>query len=375
MSVGILGGGLGGLSAAYYLARSTKCKSIIFESSDSVGGWIKSINDTDLNVLFEKGPRTIRPKGLQGFNTLCLIEELNLADKVIPIRRNHPTAKNRMIYVNKKIHSLPSSFYSLLKTSSPFSKPLILAIFKDLLSPKQMHSDESIYNFVERRLGKDIADFAISPMICGICAGNAKEISVKFLMESLFEAEQKHGSIVKGLLNNFIFQSEEYPSYIKKSSFYKRVNSEKWSVWYLEGGFQKLTDALNERVQNLGVNISLNSSCTKLEFRNKQIICHIGNNEFLFNHLLSSISAKKLAPLLSDQHPFLSQELDKIPMVSVAVVNVAYKGKHLKDNAFGLLVPPSEKLSLLGIVFDSCNFSYTDRTVLTVMMGDTIDWC
>lgn len=55
--------------------------------------------------------------------------------------------------------------------------------------------------------------------------------------------------------------------------------------------------------------------------------------------------------------------------MTVAVVNLAFKGKVLSHNAFGFLIPPSEKRPILGVIFDSCTFPQNDFTVLTVMMG------
>lgn len=106
------------------------------------------------------------------------------------IPSSHPTAKNRMIFVNGKLHTLPSSLPQLFSTQPPFSKPLAAALLHDISAQKKTLDDESIYSFVERRLGRELAEYAISPMICGICAGDAKQISVKFLMKSLFEWEQ-----------------------------------------------------------------------------------------------------------------------------------------------------------------------------------------
>lgn len=76
-----------------------------------------------------------------------------------------------------------------------------------------------------------------------------------------------------------------------------------------------------------------------------------------------------MAPLLAEQHPLLSQELSKIPSVTVAVVNLAFKGRVLNHNAFGFLIPPSEQKPILGVIFDTCTFPQNDFTVLTVMMG------
>lgn len=65
----------------------------------------------------------------------------------------------------------------------------------------------------------------------------------------------------------------------------------------------------------------------------------------------------------------MAKELAGIPFVDVAVVNLAYKGKRLEKDAFGFLIPPSQKVPILGVIFDSCNFDAGDWTVLTVMMG------
>ena len=72
---------------------------------------------------------------------------------------------------------------------------------KDLLTPQKVCEDESLFDFVSRRFGHHVAQYAIDPMVRGICAGNAKEISAKaFVAGPLFELEQEYGGIFKGLL-------------------------------------------------------------------------------------------------------------------------------------------------------------------------------
>ncbi|XP_039281587.1 protoporphyrinogen oxidase-like [Nilaparvata lugens] len=362
----VLGGGIGGLSAAHYLVKRNNANSkiLLVEATSYLGGWIKTIVNEDKGVIFETGPRTIRPAGHQGANTLLLIEELNLADKVKPILRSHPAAKNRFIYTNKKLHPLPSSLGSMFFAQPPFEKPLIMSIFKDLSTPMKKIQDESLYSFVERRLGKDIADYAISPMVCGICAGDAKEISVRFLMSSLFDAEQKHGSIIRGLLRN-MFDSSSNPKI--EGILSERAKKEKWSVWTMEGGLQTLPDKLSSKLADDGVDISLNEKCTSLKFVDGGVQCRIGSEDVHAKHVVSSIAANGLAKIIGDN--FLSQELSEIECVTVGVVNLAFNGDLLKENGFGFLVPPFEGLPLLGIIFDSCCTQQSGKTVLTVMMG------
>ncbi|CAK9302411.1 unnamed protein product [Gordionus sp. m RMFG-2023] len=67
----ILGGGISGLSSAYYLLKSTNAKVTIIEKSKSIGGWIKS-HQYDNNIVLERGPRTIRAYGFAAKSTLNL---------------------------------------------------------------------------------------------------------------------------------------------------------------------------------------------------------------------------------------------------------------------------------------------------------------
>lgn len=373
----ILGGGIGGLSAAYYALENPKIAPlIIYEASDRVGGWMKSCR-SQTGAVFEKGPRTIRPKGPAGQNTLKMIDDLNLTNKLIPISSSHPTAKNRLIYVNKKLHVLPNSIGSLFKVTSPFDRPLIKMLWNDLKAPKVVSNDESIYSFTERRLGKDAADYLISPMMCGICAGDAKKISVKFLMESLFEAEQKHGSIVKGLLKNklnnlFINEKKMDKTINKKKDFTNQLNvnsselsvKEKWSVWGLQGGLEQFPRTIAEHLLNKNVDISLLSKCENMIIKPGHVELYINGEMKKCKNVISSLSTKALSKIIKYQHPQLSRELDAIPMVTVCVINLQFpKTNILPIDAFGVLVPPSEKLPILGVIFDSCVFPQKTSTV------------
>ncbi|KAJ9600130.1 hypothetical protein L9F63_009540 [Diploptera punctata] len=334
----VLGGGIGGLSAAYYLLNSGLKNVTLIEASSRLGGWIKTTK-TSKGYIFEHGPRTVRPRGLAGENTLQLIEELGLDNKVLPINFEHPAAKNRLIYVNKSLYALPSNITSFLTPQPPFSKPLISALFHDLKVPKKTAKDESMYDFVERRLGKEIAEYAVSPLVCGVCAGDAKEIS-------------KSRNPIK-----------------VKSELSKRSKKEKWNVWSLDGGLELLPETLKCNIEEKGADVLLNSPCKEILFKSGKAVVKLQDDSFVSDNVICSLPAAQLAPLISKQHPLLSEDLAAIPSVTVGVVNLQYKGRLLNQDAFGFLVPTSQKLPILGVIFDSCCFPKDDNTVLTVMMG------
>lgn len=369
----ILGGGLGGLSAGYYLLKNNlnsqnNLKLFLLEATNYCGGWIKSIRTKD--YIFEQGPRTIRPKGITGLNTLNMIEDLGLSEHISPIKADHPAAKNRMIYVNKHLHVLPSSMMSVLKTNEPFSKPLIYALFRDIKSPHKILSDDSIYNFVERRFGKEIADYGISPMICGICAGDAKEISVKFLMKTLFEWEQIHGGVIKGLMKS-MFDSK-LDENLELSALARKAQEEKWNVYTIKGGLETFPTSLQDYLLENKVDINKENKIEEIEFIDSGTV-HLknaGGDKVTASHVYSSIPAHALAQLIEKQHPDLAKDLKEIPFVTVGIVNLYFNSsKELIQPAFGFLVPPIENSPILGVVFDSCCMPDQNGTVLTAMLG------
>lgn len=362
----VLGGGLGGLSAAHYLLKSGISDVKIIEATSAIGGWIRSVKDEKNGLLFEKGPRTVRVVGPPGYNMLSLIEELGLSSKVKPILRSHPSAKNRMIYVNNKLWPLPNEIGSIFKTVPPFSKPMIFSLVRDLMKAKKTCEDDSVYSFIERRFGQEIADYLISPLVCGICAGDAKEISVKLLMPGLFESEQKHGSALKGLFWNMFRPAKKEPIL---GDLAKRAIEEKWSVFGLEGGLQELPKTIRTSILKRNAQILCGTAVTNLSFKDDYAICRMGNDEVKSKHVICSLPARAVAPLVKNEHPQLSKMLSNIPYVTVAVVNLAYKGNIMKHEAFGFLIPPSQNLPLLGVIFDTCNFPQGDWTVITIMLG------
>lgn len=369
MSVVVLGGGLSGLSAAYYLLKKFPQKTItLIESSERTGGWIRSTRNSK-GYTFEQGPRTIRPSGIQGINTLELIQDIGLENEIVAIPRNHPAALNRMIYANGSLNTLPSSLKSIFVKSPPFSKPLILHLLKDITTPKKHipDHDESIYNFVNRRFGSEVADYLISPLICGICAGNAKQISVNFLMKSLFENEQKYGSITKGLIYN-IFSRKQTPIL---NDLAKKAKQEKWSVYSFKKGIETLPKTLDDQLKENGIKINCNTKCMGININSNKILISTdkASTSIETDYLFSCVSAPVLGDLIIKQHPKLAALLKSIKSVNVAVINMYFDAKLIKNEGFGFLVAPKENLPILGVIYDSCCFPNESGTVLTVMMG------
>ena len=138
---------------------------------------------------------------------------------------------------------------------------------------------------------------------------------------------------------------------------YERSQREKWRIWTLCNGLQDLVDKWIAHVEKLGLETKLNTPCESLEFtEGKRVLCHTKNGPIEADHVISSLFSSESAKLLPANHSELKQLLDKIPSVSVAVVNLEFAGKVLPVDGFGFLVPSCESMEILGVVFDSCVF-------------------
>lgn len=141
----------------------------------------------------------------------------------------------------------------------------------------------------------------------------------------------------------------------------QRSIKEKWSIWSLEGGLQTLADTLHSSLHDMGVKVLLETPCHEIQcLPDGTVAIQSENQTFIYDHLISTLSACRVSPLLKDSHPELRQDLDGITSVTVGLVNLEYQGNVIKDDGFGVLVPSSEPVKVLGIIYDSCVFPQHD---------------
>ncbi|XP_030637492.1 protoporphyrinogen oxidase [Chanos chanos] len=371
-TVAVLGGGIGGLSAGYYLSKSPQVsKVVLLEGGARCGGWLHSTRRED-GAVFEHGPRGVRPAGAVGRNTLNLVSELGLESELLPVTYDHLASKNRFLYVKGKLHKMPSNVSALIRTVPPFTRPLLLSGMREILVRKGKEEDESIHAFVSRRLGTELADIAIDSLCRGVFAGDCRKLSVRSCFPPLFKAEKARGSIILGMLLGSGGGSD-----IPPSDLARRAAKESWAQWSLRRGMQMLPEALedvlkkSERVelhQHAPVK-NLNTTGTGWEIKLED------GATVKADHIISALPATALASALPSAAQPLSELLRGISSVTVAVVNLEYEGSILPVTGFGHLVPSSEDRGLLGIVYDSVPFPQHNRagetttTRLTVMMG------
>lgn len=238
----IIGGGITGLAAAYYLQKEAREKALpikvkLIEASDRLGGVISTAKRD--GFIIERGPDSIIARKK---SALRLIEEVGLQDKIIS-----NTAGKSYIYARGKLHTMPEgSFMGIPTQVTPFAlsglfSPLgKLRAAGDFILPKgEAAADQSLGTFFRRRLGDEVVDNLIEPLLSGIYAGDIDELSLMALFPNFYEIEQKHRSLVLGL-------NRTMPKPPKTA---KKVPSKKGMFISLSTGLEELIHRVEKRLE------------------------------------------------------------------------------------------------------------------------------
>ncbi|KAF9280466.1 hypothetical protein BGZ68_007223 [Mortierella alpina] len=390
--IAVIGGGISGLSTAWYLARTapSNVSITLLEGSRRVGGWLQSDREKDPrhpggSLLLERGPRSLRPQGISGLNTLEMVRALRLEPHLEPVPKTSPAAKNRFIFSHNKLHKLPSTLSGAL--THPLIAPKLPRAGLDLFKGSTKEDDESIQDFVTRRFGKGFSDDLISAMVHGIYAGDVSKLSVRSTFGMLYHLEKDYGSVAVGLLMGGGAVDTPWDLTLKeritKSMPDLKDFIDKTSIYSFTDGLEELSKALeNDLVASGRVDFRKESLVERLDFNlaNRDVKISIKGQEPVHaQSVISTIPPLRLQPLLSTSYP----ELTHNPSVTVAVVNLVYASEQarLTSPGFGYLVPRSENSAvkhqgLLGVVFDSCAIPAQDQgpsrdqtLKLTAMIG------
>ncbi len=349
--VAVIGGGITGLSAAFRL-KKLGIETTLFESADRVGGVIHSVREG--GYLVEEGPNTIMETSPVIGE---MIAELGLEEKK---RYSNPAADKKFIIKNGKPVEVPSSPISVM-FSSFFSKSAKMRLMRESFVRRGDKEDESLADFVRRRLGQEFLDYAINPVVGGIYAGDPEELSVKEAFPKVYELEQKYGSLIQGQIRGAKDR--------RKSGEVSRQNAPKLSF---DEGVQVLPDAMAEY---LGDVIRLNREVEQIRFSDGR--WYISSAVHSFDAVILALPAFRIAELnIGGAGDMDLSALKTIEYPPVASVALGFRREDVAHplNGFGALVPAVERRNTLGTIFTSSLFENRapeGHVTLTTYVGGT----
>ncbi len=337
MSLIIVGGGISGLSLAYFLSELDPSLDIlVLESEIKPGGKIWT-NRAD-GFLCEGGVNGFldnKPK------TLELAAKLGLS----PLRSNN-AARKRFIFSEGKLHALPESPLSFF-SSNLLSLYGRMRILYEILVPKGKKDEESLADFAKRRLGREAYEILIDPMASGIYAGDPETMSLKSCFPRIYELENKYGSLIKGMIK---LQREA-----KKTE--RTVGPGPGGVLTsFHDGMEVFIETLEKSLKG---RLRTNSSVVSIDKKGNNYLVFLSDNStFEAKGIIIATPAHNAAEMVKDFNRELSLTLKEIPFPPVSVVCLGYRKEKIKQSldGFGFLVPKKENRKILGTLWDSSIF-------------------
>lgn len=201
MNVTIVGGGLTGLTAAYYLGHAKPNWTItLYEQAPRFGGKIQTQRVDDFVV--ELGPDSYLGRKTEMTD---LVYDLGLGDTLV----SNETGQ-AFVYDKGSIHPIPGgSIMGIPTEMMPFVKATLISWHGKLRAgldyfkkPYQLdkNGDVSIGHFFQYHLGQEMMDKLIEPLLAGIYGGDIYKISLLSTFPHFIQVEQKYGNMVKGMM-------------------------------------------------------------------------------------------------------------------------------------------------------------------------------
>jgi oxygen-dependent protoporphyrinogen oxidase len=336
--VAIVGGGITGLTAAFRL-RQKDIPVTLYEASDRLGGVIQTLRRD--GYLAEFGPNTILETSPK---VAALVEDAGLAGRRL---YSDPAANNRYLVRDRRVIKMPESPFGFILTPlfSPAAKLRLL--LEPFVRPSDPAREESVAQFVSRRLGREFLDHAIDALVGGIYAGDPQKLSVPQAFPKLHALEQKYGSLIKGQ----ILGARER----KRNAEVAKPNAKKLSF---DEGLQVLPDTLGAKLAD---DIRLRTPVRKLTQSAEDWLVHSAAQGTGSEHsaVVYAATAFGLSQMeIETREPVRISSLADIHYPPVASVVLGFRREDVAHplDGFGMLIPRVGGFRILGTIFSSSLF-------------------
>ncbi len=356
----VVGGGITGLATAYALGKGEKAPQVtLLESRQRLGGNIQTERVDDF--VIDPGPDAWvvnKP------DASALAKEIGLEAELVST-----VEANRRVYIawDGELHAMPEGLMLGIPTEvMPFLQTPLLSLegklragFDLFIPPKRFFGteDESVADFVSRRLGEEVSSRLVAPLLGGIFAGDAGAISVRASFASLVEAEAKYGSLIRAMRAQ------------RKARGGATTRPAPSAFVSMASGMGKLIDTLGERVAKTA-DVRLGRSVTSVdraggaaEAKGARFALTLDGGEVLFaDDVVFAVPTRVAAALTRTIDEVLAERLSGLlGYSSTAAVFLAFRRDDVTHplDATGFIVPhaPGDERALIAGTFVSSKWA------------------
>ncbi|HSW49621.1 MAG TPA: protoporphyrinogen oxidase [Bryobacteraceae bacterium] len=356
----IIGGGISGLSAAYYLAK-TGIPSTLVERRQRLGGVIHT--ETVDGCVIEAGPDSFlsaKPAALE------LIHELGMSGEIIGsndhLRVTYVRRKGRLTPLPDGLMLMvPTRILPMITTRLVGWPTKIRMGLECLRRPSSKpREDRSVADFIRDHYGQEAVDYLTEPLLSGVYGGDPEQLSISSVLTLFAEMEAKYGSLSRGVLA----ARRRARSSGKKAPLFQTLRS----------GLGSLIQAV-ERVAAPRV---ITDAALAVERRNGRYKVRLTGGEMEADAVVLACQAYEAGELLDSIDPELAGLLSSVQYNSSITVSLGYDRGSFDgpQNGFGFLVPKKERRRLVACTWVGTKFPYRvpeDKVMLRCFLGGTSD--
>jgi protoporphyrinogen/coproporphyrinogen III oxidase len=347
--IAIIGGGIAGLSAAFYLEKARRAGAdlqwTLFEKSNRLGGVLET-EQRDGFVLEAGADSFLAAKP----DATRLCQELGIGGELISSndasRKTYILVKGKLVPIPQGLEFMVPTRVWPMATTPLFSFSTKVRMAAELFSSAPQHGkDESVGDFVRRHFGQEMVDRVAEPLLSGVYGGNVEALSVRAVLPRFAEMERDHGSLVRATLH-------------AKAQNKNKATSAKPQPLFssLKNGMQQIIDAMAAALPP--ASIRLQQQDISVQQINDYWQVESSGTKERFQAVLLAVPAPSAAAMLRQFHPALIEGLARIQYTSSAAVALAYD--HMVDlpPGHGFLVPRSERRKLMACTFVHRKFDH-----------------
>ncbi|WP_238993262.1 protoporphyrinogen oxidase [Nocardioides caldifontis] len=340
--VAVVGAGIAGLAAARAVREARPdVEVVVLDAADRVGGKLRlaEVGGVTLDVGAESMLNR-RPEAV------ALARSAGLADRIV-----HPATIAATVWSRGALHRLPRSLLGVPAGPRVVADAAVLsragrarALLDTVLPPYRPEEDVSIGDLVERRCGAEVVDRLVEPLLGGVYAGHAREISAGAAAPQLVAKLREHGRLLRAASAAVSPPDDSTPVFAG-----------------LAGGVGQLPAAV---ARNLDVRTGTTvRALERIEGGRWRLVTGpVPAPEVVeADAVVVAVPAAPSARLLRDVAPAASTDLDAIEYASMAVVTTAFRRTDFPGVAgSGFLVPPVDGRRIKASTFAFRKWGWVD---------------